>query len=118
MQCPGYSCARERDASQIVGHEDRNSVKNDIFQDRNFFALMFYLIFQRFYRWEGASVLVEGEYSTFDEPGVGVKWKMSEKVCSTSNVATQMITIARTCETVNAKMITGISDQICDGRWC
>ena len=36
---------------------------------------------------------------------------MSEKVYSTRNVATQVITIARTCETVNAKMVTGISDQ-------
>jgi len=106
---------------KIVGHEDRNSVKNDVFQDRNFFTLVFYLIFRLRYRLFyrlGASVSVGGGYSTFDEPGVGVKWEMSEKVYSTRNVATQVITIARTCETVNAKMITGISDQKCDGRWC
>ena len=35
---------------KIVGHEDRNSVKNDVFQDQNFFALVFYFIFRLRYR--------------------------------------------------------------------
>lgn len=43
---------------------------------------------------------VGGGHSTFDEPGVGVKWKMSEKVYGTRKVATKVMTIARTCETV------------------
>jgi len=61
-------------------------------------------------------VSVGGGYSTFDEPGFGVKWKMSENVYSTRKVTTQVMTIARTCETVDADMVTGISGRKCDGR--
>ena len=50
-----------------------------------------------------------GRCSTFDEPGVGVKCEMPENVYSTRRVATQLMTIARACETVDANTVTGIS---------
>ena len=35
---------------KIVWHEDRNSAKNDVFQNRNFSTLVFHLIFRLRYR--------------------------------------------------------------------
>ena len=53
---------------------------------------------------------VGGGYFTFDKSGaVGVEWKMSENVYRMRKVATQVMAMARTCETVDANMVTGIS---------
>ena len=57
-----------------------------------------------------------GGYCIFNESGVGVKWTMSENVYSTRKVATQVMTIARICETVDGNTTTGILAEKCDGR--
>ena len=74
---------------EIVGHDDRTSVRYNVFRDWEFFTPIFNLVSRLrvlrlraslFHRWEGASVSVGGWCSTFDEAGVGVKWKMLENV--------------------------------------
>ena len=50
---------------EVVGHEDGNSVKNDVdFRDRSFFTLVFYLIFRLrsslFYRLGGSECVGGG----------------------------------------------------------
>jgi len=75
---------------EIVGHEDRNSVRNNVLRDWEFFTLIFHLVSglrvlrlrsSLFHGWGGGECIGRGVvFSTFDEAGVGVKWKMPENV--------------------------------------